>query len=250
MKRLLVLLLLPVISHSFVFENNITARIGGAFNGGFIIPNDITATEEYNSEFETLGGGYSVEVGYLWLQRGFLTQAVDARLGFGQNFGSADKAYGASITHYPYVFNVRTMHAYVGATYTVGTMIGPGTFMVDTLGLNFGWMGAKVNYSYADSGATTETKMNYGNSFLLSVNLPLGMQYIFNNGISLGFRHRVDFAFGAEYKSKSDGSYESGSHFGTGSQQNLYIAYNLTISAGFTFGIQNSPPPRGEVIVF
>ncbi len=234
MKKLLILLILPVISHTAVLENNITVRIGGVFNAGFTIPNDITATEDYIREFETLGGGYVAEVGYLWLLRGESTiQAIDVRLGGGQSFGAATKAFGASIPTDPYSLNTYITGVYIGATHTIGTAAGPGIYMMDTLGFNLGWLGATVRCSVSSDGKATEKSIDYGNSFLFAVKLPLGMQYIFDNGISVGFRHRLDFAFGSE----------SGSHFGTGRYQNLHIIYNLTLSAGFTFGIE---PPRGK----
>ncbi len=102
MKKSIILLalLMPVLSFAAVGEHNITANIGGAFNAAFTVANDTSdwggeeAEKDYAWDSEYLGGGYSVELGYLWLKQGTMVHGVDVRLGFGQNFGSPYKQWG------------------------------------------------------------------------------------------------------------------------------------------------------------
>ncbi len=140
-----------------------------------------------------------------------------------------------------YSTTFETMHLYAGATYIVGAKVGPGTLLVDALGVNIGWINNKFNMSCTYDGKTEKNSYDYGNSLLFSVNLPLGTQFVFDNGLMLGFRHRLDFQFGSEFKytfdSNDEFKYESGSYFGTRDDQQLYLAYNLTVSVGFAFGL-------------
>ncbi|MGL5955249.1 MAG: hypothetical protein ACRC0X_01385, partial [Brevinema sp.] len=135
-----------------------------------------------------------------------------------------------------------TLNVYLGTTYAVGTQVGEGRILVDILGLNLGYFSADPRTKVSDPKATSVSKL--GNHLLVSLNLPLGTQYIFDNGLMLGFRHRLDFAFSSEPKDVTrtvDGTTRtttlgSGGYYGTGKTQAAYMAYNLTFSIGYAFG--------------
>ncbi len=52
----------------------------------------------------------------------------------------------------------------------------------------------------------------------------------------MGFRHKLDFAYGPapQYKDKN---IISGGYFGASADQTDYLAYNLTISVGYSYGL-------------
>ncbi len=261
---LAVLLALPVAGFSAVTANNFTVNVGGAFNYSQMTMNGykdmgMTAKQAGTSY---MGGGFNVELGHLHLSQGSLIHAFDTRLGFAMNFDGISKLGGEKV-ELPKgcSMSFNPMYVYVGTTYAMGAKMGNGTLLVDVLGLNLGYFGASSksvgSFGFGDDGEEEEevasiadsSKMTMiakdGGAFLVSLNLPLGTQYVFDNGFSVGFRHRLDFAFGStsdeEGKVKVDGTtttYTSkGSQFGTKDGQSSYLAYNLTVSLGYAFGL-------------
>ena len=131
----------------------------------------------------------------------------------------------------------------VGTTYIIGSKIGNGRLMFDVLGLNIGYLTGAYKQIDKSSSSPSEFIVKTGNNFLVSIELPLGTRYIFDNGLTLGFSHRLDFAFGGERKPGTptmDGTTSTtpatGSQFGTKDSQQSYMAYNLTVSLGYVFG--------------
>ncbi len=224
MKKLLLLLLL--ISPAASFASGITFNVGGSFNFIDIMPN----TGWYEGKnTKSLGGGYSIELGYLWLSKGVVISAIDIRAGFAQSFNDIEVFDGEDV----YLkkgksFRNDMMNAYGGFTYAAGRKTKNGTFLVDVLGISFGWITGK------QKNTQDGTVVDFGNAYQLGIHLPLGMHYVADHGFMIGFRHKFDFAFGdsAVY---DDGSLESGSVFGSRISQSTYFAYTLTFSLGHKF---------------
>jgi len=232
-------------AYASVGTHNGTINVGGAFNFATTSSNAPTGQEKKDSTETFLGGGFNVELGYLYLSSGTLIQGFDTRLSFGMNYDGVYQK-GGNPVNFPKSMSqsLDTMYFQVGTTYQLGTVLGKGRILVDVLGLNLGIISLKdvLNQKVAETESTIIQKG--GNAFLIGINLPLGTQYIFDNGFTLGFRHRLDFALGGERSGlggESNGTtttifYDKGSQFGTHNNQKSYLAYNLTFSLGYVFG--------------
>jgi len=248
MKNIICLAVLFLVAGDFLYggvgRHNGTINIGGEFKYTEFSPNKGTSQERKDGEREYIGGGLNVELGYLYLTKNTLIHGFDTRLSFALiNFNPLYKFGGEAakdvlVDGKTSVFSSK--YVTIGTTYILGTKIEKGRLMIDVLGLNIGWFTArdlrKVN-----------GQMNwtiYENSFLLGVNLPLGTQYIFDNGFMVGFRHRLDFVFGDEKSihlvnianNQTSDPLATDAVFGLGKDQHTYLGYNVTVSFGFAIG--------------
>ena len=246
MKKLVLLMAMMFISSAnfaAVGQHNFQATVGGNMNYTTLGANgDLTAAEKKENKQEFLGGGFDVTLGYLYLSQGSLIHGFDTKVRFGMNFSPVYKMGGEkAVLEDGVKMGLNTTTFSVGTTYMLGGKVGNGRLMVNVLGLNLGYLTGNNK----SSSETPEATYNYktGNSFLVGIDLPLGTQYIFDNGFSIGFSHRLDIALGGEYKQgdpKMDGTTATipatGSQFGTDKTQSSYLAYNLTVSLGYVFG--------------
>ena len=240
---LMAMMLITSANFAAVGQNNVQVTVGGNMNYTTVVDNAATtAAEKKQMKTEFLGGGFDVTLGYLYLSQGSLIHGFDTKVRFGMNFSPISKEGGEKVV-LPEGMSIglNTTTFSVGTTYMLGGKMGNGRLMVNVLGLNLGYLTGNNK----TSSETPEMTANYktGNSFLVGIDLPLGTQYIFDNGFSLGFSHRLDFALGGEYKQgdpKTDGTTvtipATGSSFGTKDTQSSYMAYNLTVSLGYVFG--------------
>ncbi len=220
---LLLALFIPVIASAS--EHNFSVHVGGNVNTLYLNVGEEFGLAETRADMT--GGGYTVELGYLWKTGGTLLYALDTRLGFGQNFDAFTDIETALGTVQPGGY-FQSIFLYLGTTFALGTKIGEGTLLVDALGINLGWINTELRYD--------SEYYKLGNSFLFSLILPAGIQYIFDMGLVLGLRQRLDFAVGGKPTWGTHGI-DSGSYFGSASDQTGYIAYNLTVSVGYSFGL-------------
>lgn len=237
-------LITPEFLSAGVGRHNATINIGGEFKYTEFSPNKGTSQERKDGKREYMGGGLNVDLGYLYLTKGTLIHGFDTRLIFALiNFSPLYKSGGKAakdvlVDGKTSVFSSKYLT--IGTTYILGSKLDRGRLMIDVLGVNIGWFTArdlrKVN-----------GEMNwtiYGNSLLLGVNLPLGTQYIFDNGFMIGFHHRLDFAFGNEKSihlinvanNQTDDTLATDAVFGTGKNQHSYLAYNIAFSIGYAIG--------------
>ncbi len=232
MKKLLLLsaMLIP----SAFFANGLTVNVGGGLNHMTLTPNSYFGS---SLKTESTGGGYNVEIGYLWqTSTGKVIQAVDSRLGFAQDFNNVKTFLGSSDNVSLQGFDswrFDTINLYIGAVYNLGAKVGNGTLLVDVLGFNFGWMKACEKRSVGSESMN----FNMGNSFQLGLVLPAGVKYVFDMGLMIGFRQKLDFAFGGAPTYDAVYNITGGSSFGTRSDQFSYLAYNLALSIGYKFNI-------------
>ncbi len=235
-KLLTAMILIAAVSHAAdtsapnAKEHNFIVSAGANFNTGFVNL-DTSWTKDTlglaSQLIDPTGGGYNIEAGYLWKTGSRYISVIDARLGFGQNFDAFTCLTNSDSTSTNSGY-LKSIFLYAGATYSGGLKAGDGLFFVDILGFNIGWITTALQYG--------DKNLSLGNSFLFSVNLPAGLHYIFDWGLAMGIRHRIDFAFGESPTTGSSGV-TSGSYFGTGSEQNDYIAYNIMFSVGYAFGL-------------
>ncbi|MGL4677018.1 MAG: hypothetical protein ACRCWI_05070 [Brevinema sp.] len=238
--RILAVLAIPVWNFTAVGTNNMTINIGGVFNySQGVINDDSTISERSKRMSDYVGGGFNLEIGHLYLSQGDVIHAMDTRLSFGINF---DDPHKGQTLQSPLDIEFNTLSFSIGTSYAMGKVVGKGRILVDILGLNFGYFTANLILSDKVESATFISRM--GNNLLVSLNLPLGVQYIFNNGLMLGFKHRLDFAFSTIPTGESiaieDNSMTTtplgGGIFGIDQSQTSYLAYNLTFSIGYVFG--------------
>ena len=252
MKLVLLLAMMFISSANFaaVGQHNFQATVGGNMNYTTSTPNAATtAAEKKASKIDALGGGFDVTLGYLYLSQGSLIHGFDTKVRFGMNFSPISTIGGEKFT--PEMLNfpegatasLNTTTFSVGTTYMLGGKVGNGRVMVNVLGLNLGYLTGNLKGSAEVGGIKGSINQKTGNSFLVGIELPLGTQYIFDNGFSLGFSHRLDIALGktaTASKTTIDGHdtthTPNGSAFGTDKSQFSYMAYNLTVSLGYVFG--------------
>ncbi len=220
MKKALLLLLLPVFSYASGF----TLNAGGGYK-----LTDIAFNYPYKTSlFESSGSGYNIEISYIWDidSRGIFS--LDTRIGFEQNFNDIKKFHSSSTKSTSYsTWRIDTISAYAGTTFNIAVKFPSGSLLMDIAGVNAGWMKA--------SEKIDSSTRSWGNSILLGINLPGGIKYILNNGLMIGFRQKVDMAFGSTPVLDDDSSAVSGSYFGITRSQFSYLSYNITASIGYKF---------------
>ena len=249
MKKLVLLMAMMFISSAnfaAVGQHNFQATVGGNMNYTTLGANgDLTAADKKENKQEFLGGGFDVTLGYLYLSQGSLIHGFDTKVRFGMNFSPAYKQGGESVELPEGMsMGLNTTTFSLGTTYMLGGKVGNGRLMVNVLGLNLGYLTGNNYYSETVGGIKSSQNSKTGNSFLVGIELPLGAQYIFDNGFSLGFSHRLDIALGGKPKQGTDTTdgttttipMDEGSYFGTDKTQQSYLAYNLTVSLGYVFG--------------
>ena len=235
-----VLFLISSAHYGAVGTNNVTIGVGGNFNYTKLSRNK--NQKDLYEEF--IGGGFNISVGHLYLSQdlnqGSLIHGMDTKLGFGMNFSPIAKQNGKKVSLVEeQSFGFSDITFSLGTTYMMGAKVAKGRLMVDVLGINLGYLTGKTKLFLNPLIFIHKT----GNNFLLGINLPLGIHYIFDNGFSIGFRHRLDFAFGRErtgnkFSDSGDTtiSTPNGSALGTKDNQASYLAYNLTLDLAYVFG--------------
>lgn len=236
---LAILLCSPAITFSAVGTNNFTFNVGGTFNVSSIYgnANQTIPIKERTTAF--LGGGFNMELGHLYLSQGNVVTGADTRFGFGMNYDKLHTIGGRGIdTNIDVSFN--TLSVYLGSTFVIGKKLNAGHLLFDIAGLDMGYFIGAQRQKLNNITANILT----GNHFLLSINLPLGTQFIFNNGLIIGFRHQLDMAFAPLVSDpivETDGINtivrpNRGGVFGNSRAQDTLLSYSLTFSLGFAIG--------------
>lgn len=252
---------IPVLTFSEVTEDNFSFHVGGAFNYQLNFDNATIVNQVVqrnpapfrDRREEHLGGGFNVAFGHLMLKDvNDSVHGLDSRIGFGMSFdhvlskkmltiGATANLLGSNIERRD------SIRFSVGATYATGKKVENARYLFDIIGLDFGFLGFNT-YTFFRRGNFTESgSKNLGLSALVGVTLPGGMHYIYDNGFSIGYRHRLDFAFNHPSPKFINGNHTSNGFgdFGTGApspgfgaelSQRTFLAYNLTFSIGYVWG--------------
>ncbi len=240
--RILFLLSIPMMSFSDI--HNFTINVGGTFSYDMIDDNGSMPSLliSPNTMDSFLGGGFDFSLGYLYLYEKYIIQGFDTRVSFGMNFNSLCRVDGRIAILGDGVENsMRAMYFNAGTTYYIGRELNFGRILIDIVGVNIGYLCTKE----IRENSSKKEIIYSGGIFTLSANLPMGIQYIFDNGIMLGFKHRLNFAFSGTPTIQSTTSnnvteYEptTGGLYGIGSSQSKYLSYNLTFGVGYVFGLK------------
>ncbi len=101
--KILLLLLIPAVS----FANGITLNVGGGWNYTTLTPNVSGKTYSELGDYITkaIGGGYNIELGYLWHTEDKVIHAVDSRIGFAQGFNDIYKILSGGVNPASFVFS-------------------------------------------------------------------------------------------------------------------------------------------------
>ncbi|MGL5956556.1 MAG: hypothetical protein ACRC0X_08165, partial [Brevinema sp.] len=123
----LLVVFIPVLGYAAVGQNNMTINVGGGLNysqATWNEPKDVDAKDRTST---ALGGGFSIELGHLYLGQGSIIHAMDTRLGFGMNFDPVKTIMGQEV-NLPdkTTASFNTLNVYLGTTYAVGTQVGEG----------------------------------------------------------------------------------------------------------------------------
>ena len=246
---LMIIMFLSSFNYATVGQNNLQITVGGNMNYTKTVNN--TAWAGIKPKNEYIGGGFDITLGHLYLSQGALIHGFDTKARFAMNFSPLTKVNGEKFDPEAIGYDkygsttLNTSGFSLGTTYMIGNKLGKGRLMINVLGLNLGYLSATYTNIKISTSTTYSTHINkYADSFLLGVELPLGIQYIFDNGLSLGFSHRLDFSFGKDGAGTPDRTIDGDtitdtynkSAFGSGDGQASYLAYNLTVRIGYVFG--------------
>ena len=171
---------------SVVGKHNLTFSVGGGFDSMNISDVQLLGSNNIQEFSDKLfGGGFEVELGYLnyRIKNNRMIYGIDTKITVSMAFLDSNNKDHSIIS-----FNkMYTIVGYAGVTLQLGYQFSRIKLLADTLGFNVGG-GALMEYSDNISSAN-----KIGNSFLIGLNLPGGFQVVFNNGLSIGMRHKVKF---------------------------------------------------------
>lgn len=122
-------------------------------------------------------------------------------------------------------------YGYISSTYSLGHQFNSAKLMFDILGINLSIGNVTFHASANNKYDTSE----YGGTYGVGINLPLGTQYIMNNGFVIGFRHSLNFLLPA-YKSKNGHNFLEEKVNNKSLRSAHYINYNLIVPFGYMFG--------------
>lgn len=194
------------ISHAKLGRHNIQINIGGGYEVNQV--NNILNKSELNY---TLGGGmFSVELGYLLhsVQKNSLIHGFDLRTTFTMGFLSASP----SSTLFRETLFTQGMFA---MTYTLGKQLSNSRLMFDTIGFGGFFSRIDTRYTQKDTQNIDISTDHFG----IQIILP-GVQYILNNGFTIGLRNKLEIHIG---------------HFGPAQILGIF-GFDTTVSFGYTFG--------------
>lgn len=244
MKRILVLslILLSTQIHAEVGQHNFVIKAGGGLSASKSIALDSVTTDINGQptgidpdslETKTLGGGFNIDLGYQFFSTSTtVVHGIDALIGFGMSFNKITKSLGLDTLPPGAYVQARETYGSLSATYSVGHQFSNAKLMVDILGLNLTFGNMKLLSYYEDTKIATQKAGCY---FGIGMNLPLGLQYIMNNGFLAGFRHSITFLLPTLFQDGINFLAEKDAN-GKTRRTADYIDYKLNFFLGYMFG--------------
>lgn len=238
MKRLYILAAL-VLGTSPMFSavgtHNFVIKAGGGLAASVVEPLKGTQASLALRKGSFVGGVIAVDLGYQFFDtKGSLVQGVDTLIGFGMNFDCAISLHGQKLPS-NLKFRIDRPYGYISSTYSVGHQFNNAKLMFDILGINLAIGNRTAVSSTFINGRNVESTADLGGAFGFGINLPIGTQYIMNNGFVVGFRHSLNFLFPA-YNNKNGQNFLNEKVGNKVSRSVNYINYNLIVSFGYMFG--------------
>ena len=223
MKRitlLCALLVMSTMSYAKIGRHNLQINIGGGYQSVYTpettsftyLPGSSIPVAATYPELSTGGGMFTVELGYLLhsVRQNNVVHGLDMRGHFTMGFLKGD--YMST--------QLDSQKMYVGGTmaYTLGRQLKSGRLMFDILGFGFQYGTTETVVS-----APGETSQSTGSAVNLGIQyVAPGVQYIMNNGLTIGWRNKIDLNFGAQR------------HAGL-------VGFNTAVTIGYTFGGGKQP---------
>lgn len=220
--KILFIIFIPIIGYSVEGQNYVTGIFSGNFNTVSLFPNNTQKDLFFT-------GGFNLDLGHLYTYQDEVVHSMDTRVGFAMSF---DKKYYTTVSskdNAKIFLEFDSVSIYTCTTYGIGTKTFSGLLLVEILGVNFGYFIGGVN-AYTSA---MEQIFSLGDSFAFSLNLPLGIKQIFESGILIGFRHKLDFVFPVKENIGTEIIINEGL---LGSDLKFIMSYTLTLSIGFVFG--------------
>lgn len=217
--------------HAAVGTNNFVLKVSTGFDMSTINskPNNNLPTHPIFSHAELLGWNISVDLGYQYFDiAGTSVHGMDVIGGIGYS--------GENIrTPNFYIFAggadpfLKKIYLSLSSTYTAGRQLANSKFMVDILGVTSSFGNLKGTVKVTDSNKSKKQELPAGGFWSLGLNLPLGFQFVADNGFVFGFRHSLSLLFPA-YNTKN------GFNLLKGDRSYNFLNYQLNISLGFMVG--------------
>ena len=223
-KYLLVALLLLAsnVSYAKIGRHNLQVNVGGGMSSLITIPVSFTSTPA-PTEFNA-GGGFTIELGYLFhsVRESGLVHGFDVRADFTMGFTSGDTELLLFVpgSGYSIVTGNKKTQSLLGGlamTYTLGRQLKSGRLMFDVMGYGMAYGSASSTSTYKELTAPTIKVSGLAMQYVLP-----GVQYMMNNGLTIGWRNKLKVNLG-----------ELG---GTGQ-----LGFDTMISLGYTFGGGKQP---------
>ncbi|MGL4394618.1 MAG: hypothetical protein ACRCS8_05280 [Brevinema sp.] len=268
MKKLLLLFTFLVISgqtFAAVGTHNFVFKASGQASMGYHKPIKNAGTagidgKPYTDDASMLGGGFNIGLGYQYYsEKGNTIHGVDFMTTIGMAYHGIANGYSANFVG-AFVDNQATdaksftqIYGTLSTTYSVGRKLDSGRFMIDAVGLNIALGGTSVKMK-EDTGSpllnsmlgitdTSYRNFGFGKYLGLGLVLPLGFQYVGNNGFVFGVRHSMTLLFPVAPDNITLLGNNTESHFLAGENANGnkvrdfdYFDYKIDISLGFMIG--------------
>lgn len=221
-------------ANAAVGTNNFVLKVGGGLDASLMKakPGNNFPTPDNGqvySHANLLGGNFTMDLGYQYFNvSGASVHGIDVLGSFG---------FSAESIRTPnfYVFVgsldpfLQKMYVSLSSTYSAGRQFANSKFMVDVLGVTSSFGNIKGSAKVMEVHETEKVEFPGGGFWSIGLNLPLGFQFVMNNGFVFGFRHSLSFLFPA-YNT------EGGFNLLKGDRSYNFLNYQLNVSLGFMVG--------------
>ena len=201
MKKLLLIISLLLVNQGYatVKTHNFTINFGGGydyFKTQLKKKDGVTDAMVDNSRAKYNGGGFNVELGYLYyhILDNDMVYGADTRVGFTATFADLTSYGNVNIDGYGEGFQWNGYSGSISSTFQLGQVftgeqlknsrIKSVRFMADVIGFSLGGSSLYHTSSLESS--------HLGGNFNIGFILPGGFQTVFNNGFMVGLRHKID----------------------------------------------------------
>ena len=202
MKKLLLIMSLLLVNQGYavVKTHNFTINFGGGydyFKTQLKKKDGVTDAMVDATRAKYNGGGFNVELGYLYyhILDNDMVYGADTRVGFTATFADLTSYGNVNIDGFGEGFQWNGYSGSISSTFQLGQVftgeqlknsrIKSVRFMADVIGFSLGGSSLYHTSSLESS--------HLGDNFNIGFILPGGFQTVFNNGFMVGLRHKIDF---------------------------------------------------------
>ncbi len=196
MRKMVLILSLLLVNQGYsnVKTHNFTINFGGGYDY-FQIESQkksgITDRVVDDTRAKYNGGGFNVELGYLYykMSNDKMVYGSDTRVGFAMTFANLSSIGDVYLKDYNTTVQLKGYSGSIGSTFQLGQIFDRFRIMADIVGFSMGGSTLFHNNSVDHS--------RLGDNFNVGLILPGGFQVVFNTGMMLGLRHKIDFVIPA-----------------------------------------------------